>query len=83
MIWTYTLADSPLALMRELMTAKRPTFRQILASTLAALLGVQSERNRHRDFSSGRLLPYVIVGGVLVLVFVGSLLMVVNWVLAR
>jgi len=65
------------------MSAKRPPLRQIVASILAALMGVQSERNRRRDFSGGRLLPYVLVGGVALLLFIGTILLVVNLALSR
>jgi len=62
---------------------KPPTLRQIISSILAALVGIQSEQNRRRDFSHGRLLPYVLVGGVALLLFIGTILLVVNWALSH
>jgi hypothetical protein len=53
----------------------RLRFMELLQSVLAALLGVQSEAARHRDFSKGRPLHFIIIGVVatvlLVLVFAG------------
>ena len=38
------------------------SFLEILGSTLAAALGVQSSKNRKRDFSRGRVLPFILMG---------------------
>ena len=45
-------------------------FRQVLGSVAAAFLGVQSGRNRERDFNEGRPRDFIIVGLLLTLVFV-------------
>jgi hypothetical protein len=47
-----------------------PTLRQVLSSVLAAGLGVQSERNRERDFTHGRPSHYIVIGLIMTFVFV-------------
>lgn len=44
--------------------------KQTVGSVAAAFFGVQSARNRERDFSKGRPRDFVIVGLLLTLVFV-------------
>jgi hypothetical protein len=53
----------------------------IVASTLAAAIGVQNSRNRKRDFKSGRMLPFIIAGVVFTLLFIGTVFTVVQLVL--
>jgi hypothetical protein len=59
----------------------KPTLRQVLASVLAAGFGVQSQRNRERDFRHGRPSQYVVVGLIMTLVFVLTVWGVVKLVL--
>ncbi len=47
-----------------------PTLRQVIASVLWSFLGVQSERNRARDFTHGKPGPYIAVGLALTALFV-------------
>lgn len=54
---------------------------QVLSSAVAALLGVQSQRNRERDFRHGRPLPFVVAGLVLTLLFILAVFGVVRLVL--
>jgi len=42
----------------------------VVKSVLAALLGVQNNRNRHEDFSSGKPGVYIVTGVVITLLFV-------------
>ncbi len=49
---------------------KTNNFWQVFASTLAALFGVQSEKNRNRDFTSGKYLPYLVSGILVSVLFV-------------
>lgn len=58
----------------------KPNFFHIVISVLAALFGVQSDRNRQRDFNHGNPVIYVAVGAVFVILFVLSLILLVNWV---
>ncbi|MFM4648622.1 DUF2970 domain-containing protein [Aeromonas bivalvium] len=52
-----------------------------LTSTLAALFGVQSQRNRQRDFAGGSPLLFILMGLLLIGALVGSLWLLVSWVL--
>ena len=52
-----------------------------LTSTLAALFGVQSQRNRQRDFANGSPPLFILMGLLLIGALVGSLWLLVNWVL--
>lgn len=57
------------------------TFWTILRSTLAAAFGVQSRRNRERDFNHGRPGAFIAAGLVFTLLFVGVLIAVVMLVI--
>lgn len=54
---------------------------RVIFSVLAAFFGVQSERNRERDFKHGKAAHYVIVGLVMTFLFVLALVILVRWVL--
>lgn len=45
-------------------------FRHVLGSVASAFIGVQSHRNRERDFSHGRPRDFIVMGLLLTLVFV-------------
>lgn len=64
------------------MNDRQPTLWQVALSVLAAFFGVQSERNRERDFKHGRFSHFVIIGLIATLVFVliiyGIVQLVVN-----
>ncbi|GAA5524548.1 hypothetical protein Maes01_01105 [Microbulbifer aestuariivivens] len=62
---------------------RRPRFTQVLLSTLAAAIGVQSDKNRQRDFASGSIKTYVMAGVLFTAVFVLTLLVVVRIVLEK
>ena len=57
------------------------TVWQILSSTLAAMLGVQKNQRRARDFSQGRPHQFIIAGLIAATVFVLLLVVVVQIVL--
>jgi hypothetical protein len=57
------------------------TFREMLQSVLAAALGVQSGKNRSRDFSRGKPSHFVIMGVLFTGLFVLTILAVVKLVL--
>jgi uncharacterized membrane protein YcjF (UPF0283 family) len=61
--------------------AKAPGFTQILKAVFGAMVGVQSERQRQQDFQTNSIWPYLMAGILTVVVFIGLLLFVVNWVL--
>ena len=57
------------------------TFMQLLKSVLAAFLGVQSNANRERDFKHGKFSHFVLIGLLFGLIFVLTLVGVVQIVL--
>jgi len=61
---------------------KSGSLAAIAASVLAAAFGVQSERNRQRDFSAGKPWMFVIAGVVFTLLFIAAVYAVVALVLA-
>jgi Protein of unknown function (DUF2970) len=54
---------------------------QVVGSVFAAGLGVQSSKNRERDFKQGRLGVFIAAGVVFTLLFIGSVMLVVQMVL--
>jgi hypothetical protein len=64
-------------------TAKKPTFWQIVASTLAAAFGVQSSKNRERDFTGGNIYTYIAAGVIFTVIFVVTIILVVKTVLSN
>ena len=55
---------------------------QVVGSVLAAGLGVQSSKNRERDFKQGRLGVFIAAGIVFTLLFIGFVIFVVQMVLS-
>jgi hypothetical protein len=60
--------------------AKPPTFWQMVHSVLAAALGVQSNRNRQRDFTHGKPVHFLVLGLLFTVLFVLILFGVVQLV---
>ncbi len=60
---------------------KAPTLRQMLHSVLAAALGVQSGKNRERDFTHGKPAHFLLLGLLLTVLFVAILFGIVQLVL--
>ncbi len=60
---------------------RRPGVLDIFKSVGAAFFGVQSEANRQRDFTHGKLHHYVIAGAVATVLFVLAIFGVVQLVL--
>ena len=58
------------------------TLLQLLGSALAAAFGVQSSKNRERDFSRGKPMQFIIIGVVLTALFVLVVVGAVNLVLS-
>ena len=56
----------------------KPSIGQIILSTLAAAVGVQSNKNRERDFTQGNLYVYVAAGIIFTGLFVGGLILLVK-----
>ena len=58
------------------------TFLEILGSTFAAAVGVQSKENRARDFSRGKPIQFIMAGVVFAALFVLVLVFAVRLVLS-
>jgi cytochrome b subunit of formate dehydrogenase len=52
-----------------------------MLSALAAMFGVQSERKRQEDFSSGSPLLYLLTGVLMMALFIGGVILLVHWAL--
>ena len=62
-------------------TASGPSLGRVFGSVLASLFGVQSGRNRERDFTQGRPWVYVVVGLAVTVAFVLTVWFAVKMVL--
>lgn len=58
-----------------------PTFLQIVWSVLASFFGVQSRKNRERDFTSGKAPHYLAIAVIMTALFVLTLWLVVQLVM--
>lgn len=61
---------------------KKPSLWQVIKSVLGALIGIQSDEVRKRDFTKGNPWAYVIVGLIAVTFFVLILVGIVQWVMS-
>jgi hypothetical protein len=59
----------------------RPNLFQVIGSVLAAGFGVQSEKNRERDFAGGSAGTFVVVGIIATILFVVTLYLLVKLVI--
>ena len=55
---------------------------QVIGSVLAAAFGVQSEKNRQRDFKKGKLWHYVLAGIIFTTIFIFILIAIVRLLLS-
>lgn len=60
---------------------KKPGIGQIIFSTLAAAFGVQSNKNRERDFTGGNIYVYMAAGVIFTAVFVVVMVLLVRFIL--
>ncbi len=58
----------------------KPTLLQVIKSVFAAMIGVQSNANREKDFKSGSLGMYLIVGAIATILFIGLIVSIVSMV---
>jgi len=63
---------------RDSSSTNPPGFLSILQSVVAAMFGVQSDKKRQQDFESGHPGSYIFVGVIMVIVFVLTLVAIVN-----
>lgn len=69
--------------MRDEQQGAKPSWADIVKSTLAAALGVQSSKNRERDFSRGSLPVYIVSGIIFTALFITVLVVIVRIIVAR
>jgi len=58
------------------------SFFQVFSSVMAAMFGVQTEKNRERDFNKGKLWHYVVGGIIFAVIFITILISVVQLALS-
>ena len=63
------------------MPNKNSSFLSTVKSVAAAFFGVQSDKNRERDFSQGKLSHFIIAGVIGVIVFIAVLITIVTLVI--
>jgi hypothetical protein len=63
--------------------AQKPSLISVVKSILAAGIGVQSDKNRTRDFEQGNPLSFIIGGIVFTLVFIATIAAIVGFVLSN
>ncbi|MDN4503949.1 DUF2970 domain-containing protein [Alteromonadaceae bacterium BrNp21-10] len=51
---------------------------KVFKSVAAGAFGVQTEANRQHDFQQKSIIPFIIVGVIFVLLFISTLLVIVN-----
>lgn len=68
---------------REEKAPQKLTLWQIVCSVLAAAFGVQSDKNRERDFNQAKPGTYIIAGIIFTVLFVLAIAVVVNLVLSQ
>jgi len=59
----------------------KPALKHVIQSVLAAAIGVQTKENQERDFTSGSLSSYIIVGAIAVVIFILTLLTIISFIL--
>ena len=58
------------------------SFLSVIGSVLAAIFGIQSDKNRERDFQQGSATSYVVVGIIMVIGLVITMIIIVNSVIS-
>ena len=61
----------------------KPGFWTIVASTLAAFIGVESNSNRIRDFKYGNIYSFIIAGIIFTIVFIICVISIVKVVVSN
>ncbi len=64
-------------------TPRPPGLLQTAGSVLAAFFGVQSRRNRERDFTRGKASHFILMGLVLTILFIASVMLAVKLALSQ
>lgn len=62
---------------------KSLSFLQMVGSILASFFGVQTGKNRERDFALGKARPFILVGILMTIVWYGTISVIVHFVLNK
>lgn len=57
---------------------KSPSLWQVVASVAASFFGVQSSKNRERDFKHGKAAHFIVIGLVATVTFIGLVILLVR-----
>ena len=57
---------------------KPPGLRQVISSVAASFFGVQSSKNRRRDFTHGKASHFIIVGAIATVLFILAVMIAVR-----
>jgi hypothetical protein len=61
---------------------QKPSLLEVVKSVLASFFGVQSNKNRERDFQQGSPAQFIIVGLILTILFIVGMVLIVKLILA-
>lgn len=67
--------------MNEEKEQSSPGLISVIMSVLAAMIGIQNDKNRERDFEKGHIGNYIFVGIIVVAIFIFTLIAIVNNIL--
>ncbi len=62
---------------------RTPTLWQTWMSVTASFFGVQSSKNRERDFKHGKAHHFIILGIIMTVVFIGTVVLAVKFALTQ
>ena len=86
---SYNLLEHPIGGVEQLPVIiaqgnpRGPTFWQTVASVLASFFGVQSSKNRQRDFKHGKAAHFIVIGLIATAALVLTIVLVVKIVLKQ
>lgn len=63
------------------MSDGKPTIIDVVKSVLASFFGVQSDKNRERDFQQGSPAQFILVGLILTILFIVIMIVIVKIIL--
>ena len=61
----------------------KPGIGAVIMSTLSAFIGIQSSKNRERDFAKGNFKAYVISGLIFTVLFISGIVMLVKTIISN
>ncbi|PSV19941.1 ribulose phosphate epimerase [Photobacterium leiognathi subsp. mandapamensis] len=62
---------------------EKQTLFSVIYSVLAALFGVQSDKNCYQDFKQPTAWPFIITGIIIIVLMVGAIIAVAQWATAN